>query len=159
MRKSILAAAALAVAAVGLSACGGEQPAAETGPEAPEGVTVTNARLMLPAVKGNPGALYFEIANSSAKNAMVRAASIDGAGSAVFHKMGTWNLQPSMDEIFQIPVDAGATVKLEPGGTHVMANDLADTVVAGGQAEVTLTFVGGDKISFPAEVRAAGDER
>jgi hypothetical protein len=40
-----------------------------------------------------------------------------------------------------------------------MAMDLAETVAAGGEAEVTLTFVGGDKFSFPAEVRAAGDER
>ena len=40
-----------------------------------------------------------------------------------------------------------------------MANDLADTVAAGSTADVTLTFVGGDKITFPAEVRAAGDER
>ena len=30
---------------------------------------------------------------------------------------------------------------------------------AGSKAEVTVTFVGGDKVSFPADVRAAGDER
>ena len=47
----------------------------------------------------------------------------------------------------------------KPGGTHVMAMDLADTLAAGGETEVTVTFVGGDKVSFPAEVRAAGDER
>ena len=40
-----------------------------------------------------------------------------------------------------------------------MAMDLADTVTAGGTAEVTATFLGGDKVSFPAEVRAAGDDR
>ena len=51
------------------------------------------------------------------------------------------------------------TVKFEPGGTHVMAMNLADTIAAGGQANVTVTFVGGDEVTFPAEVRAAGDER
>ncbi len=90
---------------------------------------------------------------------MIRAASVAGAGSAVLHQMGTWNNEPSMDEVLQIDVPANGDLKFEPGGLHVMANDLADTVTAGGTAEVTLTFVGGDKISFPAEVRAAGDER
>jgi hypothetical protein len=28
----------------------------------------------------------------------------------------------------------------------------------GAETEVTLTFVGGDKVSFPVEIRAAGDE-
>ena len=40
-----------------------------------------------------------------------------------------------------------------------MAMNLADTVKAGSKSDVTLTFVGGDKVSFPADVRAAGDER
>ena len=64
-----------------------------------------------------------------------------------------------MEETLQVMVKAGETVKFEPGGTHVMAMDLADTVAPGSQAEVTVTFVGGDKVSFPADVRAAGDER
>jgi copper(I)-binding protein len=152
-------AAALGVACVGLASCGEKPEQAETGPEAPEGISITDARLMLPAVKGNPGAVYFDVKNDSAKSVMIRAVSVAGAGSAMLHQMGTWNNQPSMDEILQIAVPANGDLKFEPGGLHVMANDLADTVTAGGTAEVTLTFVGGDKISFPAEVRAAGDER
>jgi copper(I)-binding protein len=152
-------AAALGVACVGLAGCGEKPEQAETGPEAPEGISITDARLMLPAVKGNPGAVYFDVKNDSAKSVMIRAVSVAGAGSAMLHQMGTWNNQPSMDEILQIAVPANGDLKFEPGGLHVMANDLADTVTAGGTAEVTLTFVGGDKISFPAEVRAAGDER
>ena len=77
----------------------------------------------------------------------------------MLHQMGTWNRQPSMDQIFQVDVPANGELKFEPGGLHVMTSDLADTVAAGGTADVTLTFVGGDKFTFPAEVRAAGDER
>ena len=40
-----------------------------------------------------------------------------------------------------------------------MAMVLADTVVAGGKADVTVTFLGGAKMTFAADVRAAGDER
>ncbi len=38
-----------------------------------------------------------------------------------------------------------------------MAMDLADTLAAGGTTEVTLTFANGDKVSFDAEIVAAGD--
>lgn len=159
MRNRIWIAVALGLASVGLASCGEKPKQAETAPEAPAGLSVTNARLMLPAVKGNPGAVYFDIKNDSDKSVMIRAAAVAGAGSAVLHQMGTWNNQPNMDEIFQIAVPAKGELKFEPAGLHVMANDLADTVTPGGTAEVTLTFVGGDKISFPAEVRAAGAER
>lgn len=159
MRKGIWIAAALGIASVGLAGCSEQPEPTDATPDAPDGISVTNARLMLPAVAGNPGAIYFEVKNDSGENRMIRAVSVAGAASAVLHQMGTWNNQPSMDEIFQVDVPANGELKFEPGGLHVMANELADTVTAGSTAEVTLTFVGGDKISFPAEVRAAGDDR
>jgi len=155
MSKRIRAALALAVAALMPVACSEAPEQAETAPEAPEGIAVENARLMLPAVAGNPGAVYFDVVNSGERDRMIRAASVAGAGSSMMHVTN----EAGMQETLQVMVKAGETVKFEPGGTHVMAMDLADTVVPGGQAEVTVTFVGGDKVSFPADVRAAGDER
>jgi copper(I)-binding protein len=38
-----------------------------------------------------------------------------------------------------------------------MAMDLSDDLKAGATTEVTLTFADGDKVSFPAEVRAPGE--
>ena len=155
MKRRDWSAIALAIAALGPTACGEAPEQAVAGPEAPEGISVTNGRLMLPAVAGNPGAVYFDIANSGTANRMIRAASVAGAGSAMMHT----TVDDAMQETLQVMVQPGETVKFEPGGHHVMAMSLADTVAAGGTAEVTLTFVGGDKVSFPAEVRAAGDER
>ena len=155
MTKSKWAALALALAAIGPAACGEGQQAADPSPEAPAGIEVSNGRLMLPAVAGNPGAVYFDLANKGDQNRVIRAASVAGAGSAMMHVTEPTGMQ----ETLQIMVKAGETVKFEPGGTHVMAMNLAETVAAGGKAEVTVTFVGGDKVSFPAEVRAAGDER
>ncbi len=152
MSKSIWAALALTVAALAPAACSETPEQAETAPEAPEGVAVTNARLMLPAVAGNPGAVYFDLENASETNRVIRAVSVAGAGNAMMHT-------GDMQEMAQVVTPPGETVKFAPGEQHVMAMDLADTVVPGGQAEVTVTFVGGDKVSFPAEVRAAGDER
>ena len=152
MTKSIRAALALAVAAALPMACSETPEQADTAPDAPEGIAVENARLMLPAVKGNPGALYFDVKNDSDKNRVIRAVAIAGAGSTEMHTA-------DMQMITQLTVPPKATAGFKPGGEHVMAMDLADTVVAGGQAEVTATFVGGDKVSFQAAVRAAGDER
>ena len=85
---------------------------------------------------------------------MIRAASVAGAGSAMMH-----TTEAACRRRCRYAVPPGGTLKFEPGGSHVMAMDLANTVTAGSKTEVTLTFVGGDKVSFPAEVRAAGDER
>ena len=130
MTKSIGAALALAIAAMLPAACSeAPEQTADAAPEAPEGIAVTNGRLMLPAVAGNPGAVYFEIANTGERDRMMRAASVAGAGSAMMHVTN----ETGMQEMLQMMVKAGETVKFEPGGQHVMAMDLADTVVAGGE--------------------------
>jgi periplasmic copper chaperone A len=152
MTKSIWAALALAAAALVPTACSETPEQAETAPDAPDGITVANGRLMLPAVKGNPGAVYFDVKNDSDRNLVVRAVSVAGAGSSEMHTK-------DMQMMLQATVPPKGSTAFEPGGQHVMAMDLADTVAPGSQAEVTVTFVGGDKVSFPAEVRAAGDER
>lgn len=161
MNRTIWPAAMLALAAFGPAACsGGEQEAAAPAdPDAPAGISVTDGRMLLPPVSGNPAAVYFDIANTGDKDMMIRAADVQGAGMAMLHETSTWNNQTDMQEVFQQPVPAGETVKFEPGGLHVMASDLDPSLVAGGTTEVTLTFVGGDKVSFPVEIHAAGDER
>ena len=58
-----------------------------------------------------------------------------------------------------IALTKGTKIAFEPGGYHVMAFELAPEVRPGSKVEVTLTVSGGDKYSFEAEVRAAGDER
>jgi copper(I)-binding protein len=158
--KSIFASVAALGLVLATAACGGEaeEPVVDAAPEAPEGITVTDGWMAMPAVAGNPGAVYFTIANSSDRNRMIRAADVLGAGSAAMHQMGTWNLEPSMDEVMQLDVPAGETIEFKPGDYHVMAMDLDETLEVGSQTEVTLTFVGGDKVSFPVEIRAPGDE-
>jgi len=157
--KSILASVAALGLVMGTAACGGEteEPAVEAEPDAPEGITVTGGWMALPAVAGNPAAVYFNIENSGERNRMIRAAYVDGAESAMLHQMGTWNLEPSMDELMQLDVPAGESIAFEPESYHVMAMNPSDTLEVGGETEVTLTFVGGDKVSFPVEIRAAGD--
>ena len=152
MTKSIWPALALALAALGPAACGGTDSPVDADETAPAGIAVTNAQLMLPAVAGNPGAVYFDVANTSDRNMVIRAVSVVGAGSAEMHTA-------EMQEMTQVMVPPGETVKFETGKQHVMAMDLADTVTAGSKADVTVTFVGGDEVTVAAEVHAAGDAR
>lgn len=158
MNRSIWIAAALTGAAFGLAGCGEREATSEASseaPDAPAGISVSNGRLMLPAVAGNPGAVYFELVNDGDRDRVVRAASVEGAGSTMMHV----TTETGMQEVLQVMLKAGETVTFEPAGQHVMVHDLEDSVVPGSEVEVTLTFVGGDKVSFPAEVRAAGDDR
>ncbi len=159
--RSVLASTAALVLALGTAACGGggsEEAEIVADTDCAPGVEVTDGWLASAAVEGNPAAVYFNIENTGDSNRMIRAASVMGFGSAMLHQMGEWNLEPSMDELMQLEVPAGETVAFEPGTLHVMAMEPEGPQEVGGETEVTLTFVGGDKCSFPVEIRAAGDE-
>ena len=56
-------------------------------------------------------------------------------------------------------VPAKGTLAFAPGGLHIMAVSLDDTLAKGGTTDVTLSFDSGDKAVFPAEILAAGDAR
>ncbi len=142
-----------------LAACGGEAEApVDANPDAPPGIAVADGRMNLPAVAGNPGAVYFTIGNDSERAMMIRAASVLGAESAMMHQMSNRDGQMAMDEMLQVSVPAGGELVFEPGSYHVMAMGLDEGLEAGGETEVTLTFVGGDKVSFPVHLLAPGEE-
>lgn len=155
----ILGALAPVALSLGLVACNSEPEApVEAAPDAPQGISVTGGRLNLPAVAGNPAAVYFTITNDGSEAQMLRAAAVQGAGSAMFHQTAEWNHQVDMQEVSQVNIPAGGSVVFEPGGMHVMAMELDPSIAVGSEVEVTLTFVRGDKVSFPARVLAPGDD-
>jgi copper(I)-binding protein len=155
MKSGFFAALALSGAVAGLAGCGQEQPAAPAGPQAPAGIAVANAWLALPPVKGNPGAVYFDITNRGSDEVAFRSAEVEGAQSAMMHV----SVDGSMNDLMLQPVKPGETVKFAPGGSHVMAMGLADTLKPGGKTKVTLHFSRGETLTFPADILAAGDAR
>lgn len=132
----------------GTPAAAAETPA----PEAKPGITVSEGVLLLPVVKGHPGAAYFTVTNGDAASVSLAAVTIDGAGKAEMHetKGGTMAALPALE------IKPGETLRFERGGKHVMAFDLAHSVTAGTTAEMTLTFAGGDKVSVPLKVETMG---
>ena len=158
MRTALRAALALSFAMPMLAACGGEAPA-EAPADGPVGLAVSDAMLALPPVAGNPAAIYFSLENGTDRTAVVRRADVENAERAELHDVMEWEDEMTMTEMGQIAIPPGESLSFEPGGKHVMAFGLPETMAAGDMAEVTLTMVGGDKLSFPARAQAAGDER
>jgi copper(I)-binding protein len=155
-----LLAAGLAAASLGLAACGSEAeapPAAVAG-QVP-GLTITNARLVLAPVAGNPAAVYFDVAYEGEQGLTIRAAEVEGAGMTMMHDYGEYDFKVQMMEALPVALTKGAKIEFKPGGLHVMAMEPAATWKPGDKVKVTLTMSGGTTQVFEAEVRAAGEER
>jgi copper(I)-binding protein len=143
-----------ALALLALAACKQEaQRPAPTSVEAKPGITLSEGRLTLPAVKGNPGAVYFTIANTNPSgNATIAAVAVSGAAKAEIHQSDG----ATMGKVDALEVGGGSTIKFAPGGLHVMAFDLDGSVKPGGTSELTVTFSDGDKASLPLKAEPAG---
>jgi hypothetical protein len=159
MKFTQIAAAGLIASSLALAACSEPEPVVEAAPEGVPGLSVENARLVLAPVNGNPAAVYFDLKYDGDRGLSIRRADVAGAESAQLHAYGEWEGKMQMAEAMPIAITKGTEISFKPGDLHVMAFNLDDSIEPGGTVEVTLTVSGGDKYSFDAEVRAAGDER
>ena len=143
-----------------LAACGqaeqqteqAEQAASPASPDAKPGLLLTFAKIVLPAVPGNPAAAYFTLTNGGNEPVGVAGVHIEGAESTEMHQTGEDGMMTLEDPV----VPAKGSLKFEPGGSHVMVFGLDDTLVAAKTSEVTVTFRDGDKISAPIRVEGPG---
>lgn len=145
----------LAVSLAALSACGQQAAKDEAGASAPEarpGLALTEATLVLPAVKGNPAGGYFTLVNNSDKAVTLAAVNVSGAARAEMHETKGGSMAP----LPSLEIKPGETVRFERGGKHIMAFDLDAKLAPGGTGELTLTFADGDKISAPLKLEAPG---
>lgn len=159
---SRMIAAGLAGSLLALNACSGE---AET-PAAPaaaadvvDGLTVTNARMVLNAVKANPAVVYFDLSYNGDRGLSVRKADVEGAGMTMMHDYGEFDNKVQMMDALPVALKKGTEVSFKPGSLHVMAVEPSQDWEPGGTVKVTLTMSGGSTHSFDAEIRSAGDER
>ena len=156
----------LASAALALGACQKQaeptSPGPEAGassaaaPDAKPGLSVTGGRLVLPAVKGNPGAAYFTLANGSDKPVSIAAIDVAGAGMAMLHETKQMEGHSSMLDMAAPELEPGETVVFAPGGKHVMVDAVPDGLKPGSSVEMTITFADGDKLSAPLTAEAPG---
>lgn len=159
--RSVACAALVVLALPGLSACAPEAgaPAAETATPAANGLSVSNARVVLPPVAGNPAAVYFDLAYTGAAGVTLEDVAVEGAGMTMIHDYAETAGKMEMTMAGPVTLAEGAPVSFAPGGLHVMAMEPTDALKAGGTAKVTLTLSDGSTTTVDAPVRAAGDER
>ncbi|MEE4153993.1 MAG: copper chaperone PCu(A)C [Erythrobacter sp.] len=123
------------------------------------GMTISNARMVLAPVAGNPAAIYFDLAYEGEKGLTIRKAEIAQAQSAMLHQYGEYDFKVQMMEALPIPLTKGTRVEFKPGDLHVMAMQPDASLKPGDLVDVTLTVSGGMTHTFKAEVRAAGEAR
>jgi copper(I)-binding protein len=101
-----------------------------------------------------PAAGYMTIVGGTEADALVSAASPISMDVQVHETMADASGMAGMQEVDRIEVAAGATVKLEPGGYHIMfMMPDTDALVVGETVEITLTFEEAGEIVVQAEVR------
>jgi copper(I)-binding protein len=112
------------------------------------------ARATPPGVEN--GAVYLKIMNHGAADRLVGARTT-AARAAELHTSEMHDGVVEMRRIDALPIDAGASVELEPGGTHVMLVGLASRLEAGARVGVTLIFAkAGEIVVDVAVVDARG---
>lgn len=165
MKSVRIASLALAFAMFGIAACGSQQQPAKkqnsaaTASSPAQGISIGEGRLVLPAVPGNPGAVYFTLHNDSDSQVTLDGAEVEGAKMAMLHETSMVDGHTDMQDISTMNVPAGGELDFAPGARHVMAMDLDPALKPGGTTNVTLSFSGGKKETFPAEILAAGSAR
>ena len=161
MRFTRIASLALVACALPMAGCNQSAGGAEDGAAQADatGLVVTNARMMLPPVAGNPAAIYFDVENAGERNVAVRSASVEGAGRAEIHATTEWDGQMTMGEMGPVMIPAGGSDTFEPGAKHVMVFDLDPSLEAGGTTTMTLTVAGGKSTTAEVAIQAAGEER
>lgn len=118
-------------------------------------LTVTNpfARATLPNAPVGGG--FLTVTNSGTADDVLQSASSDAAGHMELHEMSmqgdVMRMRPMSDGL---PIPAGETVALKPGGYHLMFMDLQHPLVEGGTVAVTLTFRDAGELVVPLTIGA-----
>lgn len=147
-RYAIVAALIVAASLIG-GAC------SSSSNDACDGVKIENAWVRLPP--GPNTALYMDITNAGAEGFSLSGASSDFATTYELHESKMSDGQMIMEKVpgQEIPVAAGTTAKLEPGGLHVMAIGIQEPLAVGDEKTFTLTFTNECNMEITAPVEMA----
>lgn len=99
------------------------------------------------------GAVYMTIANRGAEADAVVSAASDAAGLVELHEVKNEGGVMAMRPLPRLPLPAGGTLELKPGGYHVMLLGLTRPLHAGDTVKVTLTFEKAAPLTIEAAVR------
>jgi copper(I)-binding protein len=112
-----------------------------------------------PTAPGMPmGVAYFTLTNHGSADDALIAASTPVAARVEFHQTTLADGVARMRPLAQVPLPAGKTVKVEPGGIHLMLVELRQALAPGSEVPLTLEFrdAGKVEVRLKIESRTAG---
>jgi len=140
-------AALITLAPFALSAC--------EAPSGPAAVSVSNAAINLPAVRGRPAAGYFELQPTPDQGALTSVTS-PHARRIEMHETVQEGGMSSMRAMQRVTIEDGKPISFQPGGRHLMLFDLDPSLEAGKEIQLTFHFEKGEPLTAKAAVRPAG---
>ncbi len=131
-------------------------PAAFAGqpPARTSAIVIRDAWVRTPAPSVPMTAGYLTAENPSSQDVVIVAVS-SVAGTIEMHEMRDENGRASMRMVETIVIPARGTVKLAPGGLHLMIMNMPKPLVAGDEVRLTLTMRDGTVAVARAVVKAA----
>jgi periplasmic copper chaperone A len=125
------------------------------------GITVDRAWSRASIGTQRPGVLYLTIRNDGSADDALIAVSTPAAENPMLHETVVKDGIASMPHAMQVPVRAGETAELRPGGYHGMLMGLTRALEEDASFPVTLTFANAGELTASVEIlsmRAEGPE-
>jgi periplasmic copper chaperone A len=143
----------LAVVVVVLAAC--SSGAATSAPASAAGTLTVEGAWARPSTGADRAdAAYLVIRNASTVDDALVGASSPAATTVEVHETTAGDSgMMAMHPVDRIPIPAGGSVELKPGGYHIMLIGLTAPLEVGAKIDITLTFATAPPITVQAEVK------
>jgi len=158
MRRAAAIVSVLALFVLGAASCsddGGDAP--EPAADGTGALQVDDAWARSPMA--DVGAVYFVVDNGTDTDDRLIAADADDVADRVeIHETTMSEGQAEMAPVDGVDILAGASTAFEPGGYHVMLQELTAPLEVGEGFELVLTFEEAGEVTIEAEVREFVDD-
>ncbi len=121
----------------------------------PEDLTVSDAWVRLPAVKGQPGAAYFTVKGGPTADRLVLVTANLAIRSEMHESMKSGGMMSMKPLATGVAIPAKSDVEFKPGGLHVMLYDIRPDLTPPGPLALSLRFASGVTLTINAEVKSA----
>lgn len=115
-------------------------------------VNVEGGWVRLSAAPDTPSAAYFTIKGGSDATRLSSVSSPVVIRSEMHESVSEGGMT-KMNKLDGIDVPAGATLKFEPGGKHVMLWNVNPGIKPGGRMQMIFTFADGTQLEYPMAVQ------
>lgn len=136
--------------------CTRSDSAAETALVSDHNLIVSHVFAPAP-VSSDVMSLYFTIENTGQKDDTLLTVRTTIAEHASVHESVTENGITRMQPLASLPLPAGQTVELAPGGVHVMLSDLTQSISEGDTVYADLVFASAPSIALRIPVVSYAD--